>query len=283
MPMVLPTLAPRITPSLPGEGVWLNALPAVPGQPVIVAKTFWRPDPSRPYAIVALLQFDPHLTRLHLVAGSKQPGGPLGNNGPGLIPRADQRAGILLAAFNGGFKYADGAYGMMANHRIYVPPVRGAGTVAITRSGRVLIGSWGVDPSLSGANRNLVAWRQNGPLLIAQGRITGLAQDASAWGRTLNGVFTWRSGIGITRRGTLLYAAGNAVTPWTLGEALKHAGAVTAIQTDINPYWVRAFVYSARSTGHPIAKRLRPSMHGTGLEYLRGYSRDFFYVTKHQG
>ena len=284
-PMPLPSIAPLITPSLPGEGVWTTSglAPAAKNGMPLDAKTFWRPDPARPYAIVTFLQFDLRYTRLHMVAGIDQPGGPVGKHGSGTIPVADQQPGTLVAALNGGFKYADGAYGMMVDGTVYVPPVHGSGTIAITRDGSVIIGNWGVDPALSESNSNLVAWRQNGPLLLDHGSINTLTNNDSAWGITLNSVHTWRSGIGITKSGTLIYAAGNAITAKALAEAFRAAGAVTAIQTDINPLWVRAFTYGRDASGQLSIARLQPGMQGSGWEYLKGDSRDFFYLTRPSG
>jgi len=96
----------------------------------------------------------------------------------------------------------------------------------------------------------------------------------------LNSAYTWRSAIGITAQGTLLYAAGNALTAETLGEALKTAGAVMAMQIDINPFWVRAFLYDRDDNGQLNISKLNPQMQGTGYEYLYGTERDFFYLTR---
>lgn len=75
MPLV--PLKPFITPALPGEGVWVtDGLPApTSGLPTLVAKTFIRPDPARPYAVVTLLQFDMRFLALHMIAGTREPGG----------------------------------------------------------------------------------------------------------------------------------------------------------------------------------------------------------------
>jgi hypothetical protein len=108
-----------------------------------------------------------------------------------------------------------------------------------------------------------------------------LTQDGAAWGGTiLNSVYTWRSGIGITDHGTLIYAAGSSLTALTLGEALHAAGTVMAMQTDINPFWVRAFLYNRDAHGMLNIVRLNPAMYGTGTEYLYGTQRDFFYLTR---
>ena len=48
----------------------------------------------------------------------------------------------------------------------------------------------------------------------------------------------WRSGVGIDARGNLIYAAANDQTVGSLAEILIRAGAVRAMQLDINSYWV---------------------------------------------
>jgi hypothetical protein len=281
--MPLSRIPPIITPAINGEGVWLPqaAAPAPYNYLPLDAKAFIRPDSSHPYAIVTLLQFDMRFFHLHMVAGTTEPGGPRGYNGPGMIPAADQKGNALLAIFNGGFKYADGQYGLKTNGIVYVPPQPNAATIAVTRSGQIILGAWGVDPRLNSNNTNLVAWRQNASLLINKGTINPLTQDGAAWGGTiLNSVYTWRSGIGITDHGTLIYAAGSSLTALTLGEALHAAGTVMAMQTDSNPFWVRAFLYNRDAHGMLNIVKLNPAMYGTGTEYLYGTQRDFFYLTR---
>ena len=281
--MPLAPIKPFISPPLSGEGTWTTGgLPApTTNLPPLVARTFIRPDPNRPYGIVTLLQFDTRFLALHMVAGTTQPGGPQGVYGPGRITASDLKNNLLFAAFNGGFKYADGQYGMYVNGTTYVPPQNGAATIAITKEGQIILGAWGKDPRLASGNTDLAAWRQNSSLLIDTGVINPLTNDGAAWGGTiLNRAYTWRSGIGITASGSLIYAAGNALSALTLGETLKAAGAVMAMQTDINPDWVRAFLYERNASGSLQITKLNPGMQGSGTEYLYGTDRDFFYFTR---
>ena len=282
-PMPLAPMIPMVSPPLDGEGIWTveDKAPAPYNYLPLDAKAFIRPDPLHPYAMVTLLQFDNRFTLLHIVSGTKEPGGPRGMHGPGVIPASDVEGNTLLAAFNGGFKYTDGQYGLMTNGIVYVPPQPNAATIAITKEGDLILGAWGVDTRLYKENSDLAAWRQNGALLINQGVINPLTQDGAAWGGTiLNSVYTWRSAIGLTAQGTLLYAAGNSLTAKTLGEAMQAAGAVMAMQTDINPFWVRAFLYDRNSYGQLTISKLNPQMQGTGTEYLYSNQRDFFYLTR---
>ena len=283
MPIPLNHLTPIIRPALPGEGAWLTQgmAPAPYAYVPLDAKTFIRPDPSHPYAIVTLVQFDTRFCRLHIVAGTTEPGGARGLNGPGVIPAADQQENALLAAFNGGFKFADGRYGLKTNGIVYVPPQLDAATIALTKNGQIILGSWGVDARLNSGNTDLIAWRQNAALLINNGVINPLTQDGAAWGGTiLNRSYTWRSAIGLTAHGSLIYAAGDFLTALTLGQALRAAGAVLAMQMDINPFWVRAFMYNRNARGNLSISKLNPAMYGTGTEYLYGTQRDFFYMTR---
>lgn len=281
--MSLPQITPPVTPAIAGEGAWViqGVAPGKYNYLPLVAKTFVRPDTTHPYAVVTMLQFDTRFVQLHMVAGTSEPGGARGMYGAGIIPSVDQAGNALVAAFNGGFKYADGQYGMMVNGVVYVPPLPGVATIAVTKEGNIILGAWGKDPQLNSGNTDLAAWRQNASLLINHGVINPLTQDGAAWGGTiLNSAYTWRSGIGITAQGTLLYAAGNSLTARTLAIALHAAGAVMAMQTDINPYWVRAFLYNRDSQGGRTIIKLNPAMQGTGTEYLNGTARDFFYLTR---
>lgn len=282
-PMPLSPLPPVVMPALAGEGIWTTAgLPAAGrGGVPPVAKAYLRPDGARPYALATILQVDLRVARLHIVSGVSEPGGSIGHGGSGAIPPGDTQGGRLLAVFNGGFKYADGAYGLMSGGRVYVPAVQGAATIAVTRSGNVIMGTWGLDRRLTPANRALVAWRQNAGLLIDHGHISAHSQDGAAWGLTiLNSTYTWRSGIGLTSHGTLLYVAGNSLSAATLAQTLLAAGAVTAMQLDINPFWVRCFTYGRGAQGEVVAWALNPAMAGIGMEYFYGFARDFFYLTR---
>jgi hypothetical protein len=72
----------------------------------------------------------------------------------------------------------------------------------------------------------------------------------SSWGATLGGgYYVWRSGLGITATGRVIYVYGPALDVHTLAGLLRRAGAVEAMQLDINPAWMSFMYY--RSSGHP--------------------------------
>ena len=90
------------------------------------------------------------------------------------------------------------------------------------------------------------------------GRLNPALNDSSQWGFTLgNAVRVWRTGVGIDRRGNLIYAAADYQTVITLAQILQRAGAVRAMQFDINPEWPTLITYSHRHGLDPDEGRAR--------------------------
>ncbi len=266
--------------SLAGEGIWQNhPLSLFPTQEVM-AVTFVRSDPQRPYSITTLVQMDMSQMKLGSVAGTQQPGGPVGKPGPGVVPNNIIDSGKLIAAFDGGFQYKDGAYGMIVNNTTYLPLKNDLGTLVGYKDGTLKI----FDYQGQSLGNNIDFIRQNCPILINNGEITTTNQrDKKLWGRLAAGtvdIYTWRSGIGLTAKGNLIFAVGNNLTPATLAAALKSAGAVNAIQLDINPIWVRFNIFEPNGFGKYISSTLTKDLQDGSKQYLNGYQKDFFYVYK---
>lgn len=274
-----PALAPIIADgALAGEGLWTATdLPLPPdGGAPIFWKTYLRPTAARPAALAYLVRFDPQRVTLHMTAGTTEPSGAGGVPGPGQVAAADWP--WLAAAFNGGWKAINGHYGMVvAGHQIAPPnPLSDTATLAIHADGRVEIGPW---QTLRTAP-DLVSYRQNCPLLIDQGTITVQDHMTSTWGLSpLNRMYVWRSGLGLTADGALIYAAGTPLTATELAVALQRAGAVYAMQLDINSAWVHWLNYTRTSAGHLQATPLVPGMAARPNQYLSPGTRDFFYLT----
>jgi hypothetical protein len=213
---------------------------------------------------------------LGVVAGTKEPGGKLGNFGPGVIPNDIVKSGKLVAAFDGGFQYRDGMYGMVVGGKTYVPLEKNVGTLVEYANGSLKIVNY-VGQELG---QNVVFIRQNCPILIENGQVFAQNEEnKKLWGRTFNAdIFTWRSGIGLTKEGNLIYAVGNNLSPSSLATALKMAGAVSAIQLDINPFWVRFNIFEPAGPGGYTTKTLTKDLKDGSKAYLEGYSKDFFYI-----
>jgi len=113
-------------------------------------------------------------------------------------------------------------------------------------------------------------------LIVDGGRdVPGLSRDDHLrWGETLGGrVFVWRSGVGIDARGDLVYAAG-MLDIVSLADVLRAAGAVRAMELDINSYWVSfdTFVYGANGS---VPTKLLANMERSADRYLVPGTRYF--------
>jgi hypothetical protein len=245
----------------------------------VLERAFVEPDPARPYAQTALVRIDLRYAQLHLVAGTVEPASSLHVARPGRIPAADYPR--LLAAFTGGFKAVNGAFGMAAGGATLLPPQNGLATLALYRDGGVRLGVWGADIR---PGPDMIAFRQNCPLLVDHSQATPLAdtENLKLWGRTVhNRVATWRSGLGLSADGrSLIYAAGDSLTVPTLAQALIMGGADRGMQLDINSYWTRFVTYTTSPDGHtPIAQKLIDTMVGDTRQFVAPDTRDFFYLT----
>jgi hypothetical protein len=263
-------IQPLIRPALPGEGVWRGTGQLVVGAPPLLVTTF-RPDPVYPRIVAYVAWIDHARTQLALYPGRYEPPS-ASPRGPMEVP-TDQRW-RLLATFNAGFTYKDGHGGFVLNGRTYEPMRHGDGTVIAYRDGRVDIVPWS---GRATAPRRVVLASQNLPLIVDQGRPNPNLSDGPQWGYTLgNAIRVWRSGVGIDRRGNLIYAAAPDQTVGSLASILIHAGAVRAIELDINTDWPTFDTYGRAGARDPSI--LVPTgMHSTN-RYLVPDDRDFFAV-----
>lgn len=261
-----------------GEGVWKNYQFSIfPGKEVM-AYTFIRPDPARAFTYVTLIQLDMKELKLRTVAGIVQPAGIVGIPGPGKIPSDIVQSNNLIAAFNGGFQYKDGAYGMIVQGKTYLPLKNDLATLIGYTNGELKIIKYeGLIPK-----GQVEFVRQNCPMLIENGQIASYNDAArKLWGRTpTSDIYTWRSGLGITANGNIVYAVGNNLIPDTLAQALKMAGAVDAMQLDINPFWVRFNTFDSKGNGTYNTSVLMKGVYNGSKNFLEGYQKDFFYVYK---
>jgi hypothetical protein len=266
-----PRIVPVLRPALPGEGVWQATGQWVKGGPPVLVTTF-RSDPEYPRVVAYVAWIDHTRTQLGLYPGRYEPPG-ASPRGPMQVP-AGQRY-RLVATFNSGFTYGDGHGGFAVDGQTVKPLQAGEGTVVAYRDGRVDVTTWRGGTNLP---RWLVLARQNLPLIVDQGRPNPLLNDSNAfWGYTLgNAVRVWRSGVGIDRHGNLIYAAADLQTASSLAALLIHAGAVRAIELDINPEWPTFITYSSSGARDPI--KLVPNFQQSSSRYLSPDDRDFFAI-----
>ena len=240
--------------------------------------TLLRPDALHTSLVVAVVHIDQSLARLQLYAGRVVPGhGPWPGNY--WIGRTAQRS--VLAAFNSGFRLQDASGGFFLGGRHIGSLEPGGASAVIHSDGRMSIDDWGRDAQ---AGPDVVAVRQNLALIVDHGELVsgvGNAND-SRWGKTVgNALFVWRSGIGMDAQGNLLYAAGPGMSVKTLASVLQRAGAVRAMELDINYAWVQFNVYPHDAKGRLVpasAFKLLDGMKKPAQRYLSTEDRDFFAV-----
>jgi len=228
---------------------------------------------------------DTRLLSARLYSGSISPGG-----GPYqyTAPIEPAQAASLVAAFNGGFKMKDAHGGYYTEGRMIDPLRSGAASLVIYADGTVNVGAWGRDVIMTNL---VVSVRQNLVPLVSGGQPTYAAEgNWRAWGSTcgatscaasVRGIkYQWRSGLGITADGALIYAAGPHLDPLQLAMLLIRAGAVRAMQLDINPYWPVFVTYSPPTAGGVAApsngsKLLPSTIQGTATFFRPSWARDF--------
>ncbi len=264
--------------TMDGAGQW-SAYLTDPAGHVVAYRTFVQPDPKRPYVYAAVVAMNLRAMQVHFVLGTEEPISKVKIARKGKIPEADLQGGQLLAAFNGGFKARHGHFGAMIDGVTVLPPIDGLGTIALYQGGQIRIGAWGRDIMDS---PGMVAWRQNGPLLIDDGAINPHTKDQTSrdWGIILNGVTAVeRSGVGISADGSVLYyVAGDSLILPRLADTFAMIHAESAIQLDINSIYVRFDAFQATPSGL-TSSPLLDAMKGERQRYLHPWSRDFFYLT----
>jgi hypothetical protein len=89
----------------------------------------------------------------------------------------------------------------------------------------------------------------------------------------------WRSGVGVTASGALVYALGPGLAPLQLAWLLARAGAIRGMELDINPEWPVFAAYgpaAAAGRATPVnGRKLLATVQGPGTFFERQWARDF--------
>ena len=286
-PAHLPPPAPMVTPAgppLPGEGQWSPAGRLVGGIPGIYTTTL-RPDAVHTSYVVGVAWMDTKLLHATLYSGSQIPGGgPFTNTAP-IPPGA---ATSLVAAFNAGFLMSAANGGYYTDGRTVYPLRTGAASFVIYKNGTSTVSLWGRDATMT---PDVVSVRQNLDLIVDGGKpVPGLnAADTTQWGATLGDqVYVWRSGLGVTATGALVYVGGPGLNITDLADLLTRAGAVRAMELDINTDWVNYSTYQPSTPSGPASgangTELLPGMTGTPGRYFQSWwARDFITMSAAAG
>jgi hypothetical protein len=264
----------RIKPVFPhplaGEGVWSSTGGRVGGKPAVLVTEF-RAEVAYPRTVAYVAWFDHARTSVAYYPGRYEPpSAPV--RGPMEVPFGERWR--LLATFNSGFIYRDGKNGSSVGGREYEPLKQGLATLIAYRNGRVDVRTWHGGPV---AGRQIAFARQSLPLIVDHGQLNPALNDSTQWGYTLgNAVRVWRTGAGIDRRGNLIYAAADYQTVTTLARILQRAGAVRAMQLDINPEWPTLITYTHHGGLQPT--KIVPNYQQPATRYLVPDDRDFFAI-----
>ncbi len=278
-------LLPFTSSAIAGEGIWSSAGRLVGGLPAVYETKLVPPGGKQP---AGLAWMDTKLLSARLYSGSISPGG-----GPYkyTAPIQPAQAASLVAAFNGGFIMSVAHGGYYTQGRVIDPLVPGAASLVIYSNGSVNVGAWGSDVNMTS---NVASVRQNLVPLVAGGQPTAAAASPNwqTWGATCGAnscigpglEYQWRSALGITADGALVYVTGPAVDPLQLAQLLVRAGVIRGMELDINPYWTVLATYDPGQSGLAApsngSKLLSATTQGPATFFENWWARDFITMSE---
>jgi Phosphodiester glycosidase len=279
----LPTPAPLVPFAGTSTATWSHVGRLVDGMRAVYQTSLVPPGGTVPAGVAWM---DTGLLSARLYSGSISPGG-----GPYryTAPVEPSDAGSLVAAFNGGFKMATAGGGYYTEGRLVAPLRTGAASLVIYANGSVDVGAWGTDVTMT---PNVVAVRQNLVPLVSNGRPTpeAMSPDWQAWGNTCGATsctpgvpgieHQWRSGVGVTADGALVYVTGPTLAPTQLAQLLVRVGVVRGMELDINPYWTVLVTYDPIPPNGPASpsngsRLVASTVQGPATFFNPLWARDF--------
>jgi hypothetical protein len=273
--------------SAPGDGIWVPVTdPRRPGEEPYLYKTLLHPDGERGWAEVFVVAVDLRRVSLHPVAGTQEP--KVDNKAaesferPAVIPEKDHEE--LLAAFNGGFMTEHGGYGFRLNGVTLVGPKPKACTIAAYGDGELRVAPW----TELEAEADKMSWFRQAPeCMVHGGKLhPGIlyASGNRKWGATLDGeTVIRRSAIGVNEARDILYVSiTNHTNARILAEGMRHAGAVSVAQLDVNWSYPKFVLFEPKTPGGPRkAVALAAGFEFSEDEFIRKRARrDFFYLMR---
>ncbi len=273
-----------------GDGIWVPLVdPRKPQDRVRLLKTFVHPDKNRSWSIMAIVAVDLTTVDLHPIAGRHEPKNTTKEakeyERKAVIPAEHQD--LLIAAFNGGYKSTHGDYGMMVDGVTLVRPRPLACTIAKYEDGSLVIRSW---KKVKDTLDRMVWLRQTPICMFDQGKPhPALSMPKLGWGASAVSGTTVirRSAMGLNEKGDVLYVGiGDFLTAKVIAKGMRHAGAHSIAQLDVNFSFPKFFTYDYESPGSKKLKAipLTDNFEFKEDEYVAGRAhRDFFYLTRNDG
>jgi hypothetical protein len=262
---------------LPGEGVWHVAGRTTANGIATMYEAFVRPDAVHTSYVAGIVWMDTNLLTARLYSGSQIPGGgPFRHH----VPISANRSKTLAVAFNSGFLMQNANGGYFTDDKTYKKLRKGAASVVIFKNGRITVAKWGRDVVMT---NQIATVRQNLDLIVDNAKeVHGLRNPKSTkWGKVLNPNYdVWRSGLGITRSGALVYVAGPAMSLSDLADVMLRAGVEEGMELDFGLDWVQLSTYTG-TPGKAISgsngRSLLSSMPGAPSRYFGSFwAHDFF-------
>ncbi len=270
-------LTPFVSNPAPAEGKWQSVvfdhgLPAV-------RMTYLRPDEGYTSYLAAIMWLDPKLLTGRLHEGITDPGG-IHITPDHITP---DLAKTVAAAMPGGFRTNSGPVGNRGGYydqgKVVEPLRTGAASLVVHAGGAVTIGQWGRDVSMGPAVRSV---RQNLDLLVDSGTVNPTCASGSTplWGYGVNNdAYVPRTGIGQRSDGAVVFVNSPVTSVCSLGRLLQSAGAVRAMQLDINYDWSIGYYFTHE--GGAVHSHVTRADQSKGPDhYFAAQSRDFiaFYL-----
>lgn len=270
----------------PGDGEWVPIVdPRRPNDEVRLLKTLLHPDKNRSWADLFVVAVDLRRVALHPMAGYQEPKSDK-PEAAAYVRKAkipEHHHDDLLAAFNGGFMTEHGHYGMRLDGVTFVDPKDKACTLAQYKDESIGIGPW---TALKAREGEMLWFRQAPNCMYVDGEMHPLLQAANVrhWGATLDGdTVIRRSAVGMGPDPNTLYVGiSNHTNAKVMAEGMRHAGATTVAQLDVNWSYPKFVLYEPKGkNGQLIAVALADGFEFSEDEYIRNRSmRDFFYLTR---
>jgi hypothetical protein len=263
-------LTPIFSPALAGEGQW-TPIAQAGGHDTLWA-TSLRPLKAAGGVVATMVAIDQTYLRASMFNGTEEPGGGPWKKG-NHVPITLQPA--LIATMNGGFRFEHIKGGYMNEGKVVKPLKQGDATIAIDKTGKMVMGKLGRDLQDDGSwasmRQNLELIVDNGASNVAQGIANGVWWGADNG----NAVYVKRSGVCSMPDGRLAYVLVDQVDAEQFAQSLIALGCTRAMQLDINVDWPSFAIYNwngTKSNPHFVDKR----MSGNLRRYVDGSTKEFF-------
>ena len=266
--------APLVSPvsPMPGEGDWVPTKIMVNGKPAIYIARI-RPDAKHTSIYATIAWFDTNLLGFSQVPGTKLPEGNF-DHGSGRVPFSLRK--FYVAGFADGYKMNQSQGGYVKDGIVVSNLVPNKATLLTYADGSIDIVKWGRDTYRPG----FTVARQNLDLMVDHGRSKVFSNSAAAWGSAWHGTgsggnYVWRSGVGKTASGAIVYVQSAALSAETLASLLVRAGAIEGMALDMNSGFANGNLFGAYGSQ---GKHINPDNPNAPNDFYKTSERDFVAV-----